>query len=75
MSGYTVTNFIRLIRLRKAAEMLINTDHNINEVAYEVGFANTKYFRTQFVKLFGLTPSEFAKRNKPLFQKGSKIKH
>lgn len=74
MSGYTVTNFIRLIRLRKAAEMLINTDYNINEVAYEVGFNNTKYFRTQFVKLFELTPSDFAKRNKPLFQKGMKIK-
>ncbi|WP_207534387.1 two-component regulator propeller domain-containing protein [Desertivirga arenae] len=75
MSGYTVTNFIRLIRLRKAAEMLINTDFNINEVAYEAGFSNTKYFRTQFVKLFGMTPSEFSKRNKPLFQKGTKIKH
>jgi len=75
MSGYTVTNFIRLIRLRKAAEMLINTELNINEVAFEAGFSNTKYFRTQFIKLFGLTPSEFAKRNKPLFKKGVKIKY
>lgn len=74
LSGYTVTAFIRLIRLRKAAEMLINTDYNINQVALETGFNNIKYFRSQFVKLFGVNPSDFARRNKPVFQKRINIK-
>jgi len=74
LSGYTVTAFIRLIRLRKAAEMLINTDYNINQVAIETGFNNIKYFRGQFFKLFGVNPSDFARRNKPVFQKKINIK-
>lgn len=74
LSGYTVTAFIRLIRLRKAAEMLINTDYNINQVALETGFNNIKYFRSQFFKLFGVNPSDFIRRNKPVFQKKINIK-
>lgn len=74
LSGYTVTAFVRLIRLRKAAEMLINTDYNVNQVAIETGFNNIKYFRSQFFKLFGVNPSDFAKRNKPVFQKKINIK-
>ena len=73
MSGYTINGFIRLIRLRKAAELLINTEFNINEVAFETGFNNAKYFRMQFVKLFEMTPSDFAKRNRKVFKKRVKV--
>jgi DNA-binding response OmpR family regulator/anti-sigma regulatory factor (Ser/Thr protein kinase) len=73
MSGYTINGFIRLIRLRKAAELLINTEYNINEVAFETGFNNAKYFRMQFVKLFEMTPSDFAKRNRKVFKKRIKV--
>ncbi|MDT3402053.1 hybrid sensor histidine kinase/response regulator [Mucilaginibacter terrae] len=73
MSGYTINGFIRLIRLRKAAELLINTEYNINEVAFETGFNNAKYFRMQFVKLFEMTPSDFAKRNRKVFKKRVKV--
>lgn len=74
MSGYTVNAFIRLIRLRKAAELLINSGYNINQVAAETGFNDIKYFRTQFSKLFGMAPSEFAKRNRPVFSKKVNVK-
>ncbi|UEG51671.1 response regulator [Mucilaginibacter daejeonensis] len=73
MSGYTVNGFIRLIRLRKAAELLIDTEYNINEVAIETGFNNAKYFRMQFVKLFNMTPSDFAKRHRKVFKKKIKV--
>ncbi|WP_198171501.1 hybrid sensor histidine kinase/response regulator [Mucilaginibacter aquatilis] len=73
MSGYTINGFIRLIKLRKAAELLINTEYNINEVAFETGFNNAKYFRLQFVKLFEMTPSDFAKRNRKVFKKKVKV--
>lgn len=62
VSGLTVNVFIRYLRLRKAAEILINTDKKTPEVAYITGFNDVKYFREQFFKLFGIKPSEFARR-------------
>lgn len=71
ISGLTVNVFIRYLRLRKAAELLINTSKTIVEVTYITGFNDLKYFREQFSKLFGMTPSEFIRRyRKPL---GNKI--
>jgi signal transduction histidine kinase/ligand-binding sensor domain-containing protein/DNA-binding response OmpR family regulator len=62
ISGLTVNVFIRYLRLRKAAELLINTSKTIVEVTYVTGFNDLKYFREQFSKLFGMTPSEFIRR-------------
>ena len=71
ISGLTVNVFIRFLRLRKAAELLINTSKTVVEVTYTTGFNDLKYFREQFSKLFGMTPSEFIRRyRKPL---GNKI--
>jgi YesN/AraC family two-component response regulator len=71
ISGLTVNVFIRYLRLRKAAELLINTNNTIVEVTYITGFNDMKYFREQFFKLFGMNPSEYAKRyRRPL---GSKM--
>lgn len=68
-SGQSVNGFIRFIRLRKAAELLINTNLNINEAAFRVGINDIKYFREQFQKLFKLTPSEFIKKHRKSFHK------
>ena len=62
ISGKSANEFIRYIRLRKAAQILITTKANVNESAYQVGFLDVKYFRQQFAKLFGCTPSEYRKR-------------
>jgi signal transduction histidine kinase/ligand-binding sensor domain-containing protein/DNA-binding response OmpR family regulator len=62
VSGQTITGFVRFIRLKKAAEILIHTDKNVNETASLVGFSDTKYFRVQFSRLFGLNPSEYIKK-------------
>ncbi|SEO74322.1 Signal transduction histidine kinase [Mucilaginibacter gossypiicola] len=69
LSGHTVNGFIRYIRLRKAAELLIQSDMNVNEVAIETGFNSIKYFRDQFFKLFGANPSDFLKQKRPMFKK------
>jgi signal transduction histidine kinase/ligand-binding sensor domain-containing protein/DNA-binding response OmpR family regulator len=71
VSGLTVNVFIRYLRLRKAAELLINTSKTIVEVTYITGFNDIKYFREQFSKLFGLTPSDYVKRYRKPF--GNKI--
>nr|WP_199083041.1 response regulator [Pedobacter sp. ASV19] len=68
-SGMSISGFVRFIRLRKAAELLINTSLNINEVSIRVGLNDLKYFREQFQKQFKLTPSEFMKQHRKTFQK------
>lgn len=62
VSGQSVNIFIRFIRLRKAAELFITTNYNVNETATMVGINDIKYFREQFNKLFGMNPSEYIRR-------------
>jgi YesN/AraC family two-component response regulator len=69
VSGQSVNVFIRFIRLRKAAELLINTNYNVNETAFMVGIQDIKYFREQFNKLFGMNPSEYIKKYRKAFGK------
>jgi signal transduction histidine kinase/ligand-binding sensor domain-containing protein/DNA-binding response OmpR family regulator len=68
ISGQSVNGFIRFIRLKKAAEIFIDTQYNVNETAAMVGFFDVKYFRTQFFKLFGLNPSDYIKKFRKPFQ-------
>jgi signal transduction histidine kinase/ligand-binding sensor domain-containing protein/DNA-binding response OmpR family regulator len=70
VSGQSVNIFIRFIRLRKAAEMFINTNYNVNETAVMVGINDIKYFREQFNKLFGMNPSEYIRRYRKVHGKG-----
>ncbi len=67
-TGQSINNFIRFVRLRKAAELLIQTNCNINEAALQVGISDIKYFREQFHKQFGVNPSEFIKKHRANFQ-------
>lgn len=69
LSGHSINSFIRYIRLRKAAELLIQSDLNVNQVAFETGFNDLKYFRVQFFKLFGSNPSDFMRQKRPVFKK------
>jgi len=67
ISGQTINAFIRSIRLRKAAMLLLKEEYTINQAAFEVGIGDVKYFREQFVKLFGMNPSEYVKRYRHSF--------
>jgi len=71
VSGNSVNSFIRYIRLRKSAELLINTEKNVNEIALEVGINDIKYFREQFFKLFGINPSDYIKKYRKVLSKPS----
>ena len=61
LTGFDTTVFIRSIRLKKAAQMIINKEDNISGVAYQVGFNDLKYFRKCFKEQFGVSPSKFSK--------------
>lgn len=62
VSGQSIIGFIRFIRLRKAAELMINTENNVSEIATITGFNDIKYFRAHFSQLFGMNPSEYIRR-------------
>src|SRR5690606_8943489 len=74
VSGKSANEFIRFIRLRKVAQLLITTNHNINEAAFSAGFNDIKYFRDQFSKLFGMKPSEYKRKYGKVFSKKHTLK-
>ena len=57
--GQTPHDFIRQLRLERAARLLATGDMNITEVIYACGFANASSFSTTFKNVYGLTPSEY----------------
>ncbi|WP_298735029.1 hybrid sensor histidine kinase/response regulator transcription factor [uncultured Chitinophaga sp.] len=60
ITGQTPVEFIRTVRLRKAAQLLAQTEMNVTEVAYEVGFNNPKYFAKYFKIAYKMLPSAYA---------------
>lgn len=55
----TPNEYVKLIRLKKAAELLAEGRYRINEVCYIVGFNNASYFSNCFQKQFGVLPKDF----------------
>ena len=53
------SSFIKSIKLKQAAYLLVNNKVNISEVAYKVGFSTHSYFSSSFKEFFGLSPKEF----------------
>ena len=62
MLGITPTDFIRKVRLKRAAQLLTESQLSINEIATHVGFATARNFSSSFKKIFGVTPSEYRNR-------------
>ena len=59
----TPVNFIKTIKLKRAAQLLKQNKIYISEIAYMTGFNNQKYFSKCFNKEFGISPSEYVKNN------------
>lgn len=59
LTGESVKEFIRRIRLNRAAELIGEGNLNISEISYQVGFATPSYFTTSFKKHFGCLPTEY----------------
>ena len=59
--GQTPNEFIQLIRLKYAAELIRSEHYKISEIAYKVGYSDPKYFSKTFHKQFGVSPTEFKK--------------
>lgn len=63
LTGMSVNDFIKSIRLKKAAGLLQSKKHTIYEVAYMVGFSDRKYFSKEFKKAFGMSPTMYMERD------------
>jgi signal transduction histidine kinase/ligand-binding sensor domain-containing protein/DNA-binding response OmpR family regulator len=59
LTGRTAVEFVRLIRLKRAAVLLKNNHASITEIAYQVGFSNPSHFSRSFHDEFGKTPTAF----------------
>lgn len=58
----TVTEYIRHVRLESARDMLKNTDLNISQIVYSIGFSSRSYFSKIFREKYGITPNAFKKK-------------
>lgn len=61
LTGQSPTEFIRVMRLKRATELLKEGEYAINEISDMVGFSETKYFREVFKKYYKMSPSRYAK--------------
>ena len=59
LTGQTPHDFIRNIRMKKAASLLSAGDMNVSEVMYACGFSNAASFSTVFKKMYGMSPREY----------------
>ena len=63
-TGLSTLEYVRICRLKKAAELLAERKYRISEVAYLVGYTSPSYFTKHFQQQFGMTPSEFINSSK-----------
>ena len=64
LTNYAPNELVRNIRLKKAEQLIINSDKNISEIAYETGFSSPSYFSKCFKEYFNESPKEFISRMK-----------
>ena len=63
LTGHSSTQFLRSLRLKRAAQLLSWRSDSITQVAYQVGYNNPSYFSECFRRQFGLSPSEYVKQS------------
>ncbi len=64
MTGYTALGFMRDFRIKRAAQLLAQTDLSVKEVFYQTGVANMHLFRTYFRDAYGMSPKEYQENSR-----------
>jgi DNA-binding response OmpR family regulator/nitrogen-specific signal transduction histidine kinase len=62
LTGKSPVEFIRIMRLKRAAQLLVKSQLNVSEIAFQVGFNDAKYFSQCFKKEFNVLPSEYKEK-------------
>ncbi|MDP4270586.1 MAG: helix-turn-helix domain-containing protein, partial [Bacteroidota bacterium] len=63
LTGLTPVDYIRTIRMKKAAMLLAQQKFSVSEVMYLVGFSNYSYFSKCFQAIYGTTPKQYTGQN------------
>jgi AraC-like DNA-binding protein len=66
-TGNRFTDFVNQVRINRACQLLMSSDHYIGSISYEVGFNNVANFNRRFLKIKGVTPSEFRRQAESRF--------
>lgn len=61
-TGHSFTDFVNQVRIHRACQLLMNSDHYVTNICYDVGFNNVANFNRRFLELKGTTPTEFRKQ-------------
>ena len=61
-TGMTYTEYLQMLRLEKAEQLLTDTDNTIEQIAEEVGYRNKGYFYRIFVERRGCTPAQYRRK-------------
>jgi len=64
VSGQTVHEFIKSIRLRRSLRLLLDQKMNISQIAFEVGFNSSSYYHRCFLKEYNMSPKEYVNKKK-----------
>lgn len=62
--GTTTSDYINLVRVQAACNLLLNTKQKIGDIAYKCGYSNPYYFSRVFRNFYGITPGEFRKNER-----------
>ena len=66
LTGISPVNYLRKIRLRRAAQLLEQGGYSVSEVMYMVGYVNASHFTSNFSEEFGMTPGKYLKNNRTM---------
>jgi AraC-like DNA-binding protein len=69
-TGNTFTDFVNLVRVNRACQLLMETDRQVTRICYEVGYNNVANFNRRFREIKGMTPSEFRHQAEHRFGRG-----
>ena len=62
-TGMGTSEYINLRRIKKAEDLLLNTNLSVSEISDRLGFTYQRYFSTIFKKVKGVSPSQFRNNN------------
>lgn len=65
LTDLSIVEFVRTVRMNKAAQLLKTGQYRVSDVAFEVGFNDLKYFRQCFKDQFNITPSDLIRSQNP----------
>ncbi len=63
LTDFSPVEFIRMLRIKRAGQIISQNSNSISEVAYMVGFSDIDYFRKCFKSQFGVTPSKYSEKS------------